>query len=82
MCDICVLMHVLYTYTHACFGHTLGTSRIEEGLVQHPSAPNNVLVVGGSATTRGAAHEGGSSTAQGKIKKITLTGTDGEALSN
>lgn len=68
-------MHVFYTNT--CFGHTLAPPAPKK--FQPPSVPNNVMV-GASTIAHGATHRGDSSTAEGKIKKITSTGTSGEAL--
>lgn len=73
---MCIEACFIYIYIHAYLRHT-GTSRAKEDLVQPPSALNNV-VVGRSAITHDAARESGSSTAE--VKNITLTGTDGKAL--
>lgn len=75
MCVVAFLTHISLLWTHA------GTSKTKEGLVKPPSASNNV-VLGESTTTSSAAHKGGSISAEGEIKKITLTGSNGEALRN
>lgn len=75
VCTVAFLMYISLLWTHA------GTSKTKGGLVKPSSAPSDV-VLGESTTTSSAAHKGGSINAEGEIKKIMLTGNNGEALRN